>query len=126
MHYESAEYSGEVKSLSPEVEQSQVRGIVVFTDKPPDGLKQNQRVDARLILDSRLDVIKIPRGPFLESFGGRQAYVVDDGLAILRPIQIGSISVTEIEVRSGLDVGEIIILTDLARFDGAETILLRH
>ena len=30
------------------------------------------------------------------------------------------------EIMSGLDEGETIILTDLARFDGAQTILLRQ
>jgi HlyD family secretion protein len=126
IRYEGSEFLGEVKSLSPEVLESQVKGIVAFTQDPPPGLKQNQRVDARLILDSRLDVIKIPRGPFLESLGGRKAYVVEDGLAVLRPIEIGSISVTEIEVRSGLAEGDVVILTDLVRFDGVETILLRQ
>jgi len=126
IRYEGEEYTGEVKSLSPEVAQSQVRGVVIFTDDPPEGLKQNQRVDVRLILDSRPDVIKVPRGPFLESMGGRQAYVVENGIAVLRPIRVGSISVTEIEVTSGIEEGETVVLSDLARFEGAKMILLRQ
>jgi HlyD family secretion protein len=103
-----------------------VKGVVVFTVEPPDGLKQNQRVDARLVLDSRRDVIKVRRGPFLESLGGRQAYVVEDGMAVLRPIEAGAVSVTEIEIRSGLKEGETVVLSDLTRFEGVRNILIRQ
>ena len=126
VRYEGEEYPGEVKSLSPEVAESQVKGVVVFSDLAPSGLKQNQRVYTRLILDSRPDVLKIPRGPFLESMGGRQVYVVEGNLAQLRSIQTGAVSVTEVEVLSGLEAGEEVILSDLLRFEGAQTILLRR
>lgn len=126
IRFEDKEYPGEVKSLSPEVEESQVKGIVTFGELAPSGLKQNQRVYTRLILDSRPDVLKIPRGPFLESMGGRQVYVIQGDLAHLRSINAGVVSVTEVEVLSGLNVGEEIILSDLLRFEGAETILLRR
>lgn len=123
--YEGREYPGRVHSLSPQVEASQVEGIVAFTEDPPPGLKQNQRVHSRLILDSRPGVLKVPRGPFLESMGGRQVYVVEGEVALLRPIQAGAISVTEVEVVSELEEGEQIILSDLSRYQGARQILLR-
>jgi HlyD family secretion protein len=123
--YEGTEYPGDVKSLSPEVENSQFKGIVEFSENPPGSLKQNQRVNTRLILDSRPDVVKAPRGPFLESMGGRQVYVVSNGVAELRPITVGAVSVTEVEVTSGLEEGEQIVLSDMTRFDGAKRILLR-
>jgi hypothetical protein len=50
---------------------------------------------------------------------------VEDGLAVLRPVRIGTISVSEIEILSGLQEGEEIVLTDLTRFQGAQRILLR-
>ena len=125
IQYDAGDYPGDVKSLSPEVEDSQFKGIVEFTGKPPTGLKQNQRVSTRLILDSRPGVLKVPRGPFLESLGGRQAYVISSGLAELRPITVGAISVTEVEVTSGLQEGEQIVLSDMTRFNGAGRILLR-
>ncbi|HEY2932273.1 MAG TPA: HlyD family efflux transporter periplasmic adaptor subunit [Acidobacteriota bacterium] len=123
--YEGQEYTGQVKSISPEVENSQVKAVVVFSSASPSGLKENQRVSTRLILEGRRNVLKVPRGPFLESLGGRQAYVVEDNMARLRPIQVGAISVTEVEVVSGLDEGEEIILSDATRFEGARTLLLR-
>jgi HlyD family secretion protein len=126
IHYEGKEYPGKIKSLSPEVEASQFKGIAVFTEGFPPNLKENQRVDSRLLLESRRNVLKVPRGPFLESLGGRQAYVVDNFMTKLRSIQIGAVSVTEAEVISGLAEGEKIIISDMTEFEGAKAILLRQ
>ena len=125
VQYEGRDYPAEVKSLSPEVESSQVKGMVVFSGEAPSGLKQNQRVSPRLILDARTDVIKVPRGPFLESMGGRQVYVVENRVATLRSIRVGAISVTEVEIVSGLSPGETIVLSDLTQYEGTPKILLR-
>ena len=123
--YDGEQYPGAVKSVSPEVEGSRVRGVVVFSGESPAGLKQNQRVSTRLILETRPDVLKVPRGPFLESGGGRLAYVVEDGVAVQRPIEVGSLSVSEVEIVSGLEPGEEIIISDTTRFEGAERVFLR-
>ena len=75
--------------------------------------------------ETRTNIIKVPRGPFLEAGSGRQAYVLEDGIAVLRPIEVGSLSVGEVEIVSGLEIGDQIIISDTARFQGAERILLR-
>jgi HlyD family secretion protein len=123
--YSGEEYDGRVKSISPEVEGSQVRGIVSFGEDSPEGLRQNQRVSTRLVLESRPDVLKVRRGPVLENGGGHEAYVVDAGMAVRRDIRAGVASVDEVEILSGLEVGEQIIISDTARFQGADDVYLR-
>ena len=119
-------FAAKVLRISPEVEGSLVAGRVAFTDKPPEGLKQNQRLTTRLILDARHDVLKVGRGPFLESGGGSQAYVVSGDIARPRRIEIGAVSVSEVEVISGLVAGDRIVISDTARFRGADNVLIRH
>ncbi|MDX1503666.1 MAG: HlyD family efflux transporter periplasmic adaptor subunit [Thermoanaerobaculia bacterium] len=123
--YDGSEYPGTVRSVSPEVEGSRVRGVVVFAGDAPEGLKQNQRVPTRLVIETRPDVLKVARGPFLESGGGRIVYRVEDGVAVRSPFEAGALSVSEIEVVSGLDLGDQIIVSDITRFDDAERVLLR-
>src|SRR5262249_40977251 len=123
---EGADYPGKVTRVSPEVTGSQVRGLVRFDGKSPGGLKQNQRVSVRLLIDRRPGVLKIARGPFLEGGGGRQAYVLDGDLAILTPIEVGAVSIGEVEIVSGLKEGDRIIISDMTRFEKAETILIRR
>ena len=124
--YEGEVYRGQVKSISPEVEGSRVKGIVAFTEGLPEGLKQNQRVSTRLVLETRANVLRVDRGPFVESGGGRLAYVVEDGMAVRRPVEIGGLSVSGAEILGGLEAGDQIIISDIARFEGAEKVLLRR
>jgi len=62
----------------------------------------------------------------VEAGGGRQAYVVEDGVAAKREIQVGSMSVSEVEVVRGLREGEEIVISDTSLFDGAKTVLVRR
>jgi HlyD family secretion protein len=125
MTIDGVEYEGAVTRVAPEVRNGQVVGRVAFAGGVPPGLRQNQRVATRLLLDRRDGVLKVPRGPFLESGGGRSVYVVDDGLARRREIEVGAISVAEVEVVGGLAEGDEIVLSDMSRFDGAETVRIR-
>jgi len=124
--YDGEDFAGAVKSISPEVEGSRVRGVVMFSGEAPAGLKQNQRVPTRLVMESKSNVIKVPRGPFLEAGGGRTVYVIDNGIAVPRSIKVGSLSVSEVEIVSGLEIGDQIIISDTTRFNDAESILLRN
>ena len=54
------------------------------------------------------------------------AYVVEDGIAVLRPIEVGRLSIAEAEILGGLEEGDRIIISDTSRFEGAETVLLRQ
>jgi HlyD family secretion protein len=126
MTIDGVEYGGAVTRVAPEVRNGQVVGRVAFAGGVPPGLRQNQRVATRLLLDRRDDVLKVPRGPFLESGGGRSVYVVEDGLARRREIEVGAISVAEVEVVGGLVEGDEIVLSDMSQFDGVEKVLIRE
>ncbi len=123
--YEGKDYPGRLTAISPEIKDSQVKGTVVFEGEPPSGLRQSQRVTSRLVFESKPDVLKLPRGPFLESGAGRVAYVVKDGLATRREIAVGVVSVSAVEIVSGLSEGESVVVSDISDFAGAGTILIR-
>ena len=119
------DWPGRLTRVAAEVKESQVQGRVAFVGETPPNLRQSQRVSIRLVLDRRHDVLKVPRGPFLEAGGGRTVYVVADGLARRRNVSLGAVSVTEVEVVDGLAEGERIVLSDTGAFAGAETVLIR-
>ncbi len=117
-------YGGRIRSVSPEVSDNQVTARIRFDDDLPAGLRQNQRVSARLILEERADALLVSRGPFLDSGGGRIAYVVDGNLAHRRSIKTGAVSTGQVEILDGLGPGEVIVISDLGPFDKASTVLL--
>ena len=92
----------------------------------PENLKQNQRVSARILLESRDNVLTVKRGPFLESGGGRFAYVIDGDLATKQQIQIGATSVSSVEILSGLSEGQTIIVSSSRDFEDADVVYLTN
>jgi HlyD family secretion protein len=118
-------FAGTLVSVSPEVIQNQVTTRIRFADQMPPGLRQNQRLTTRILMEEKHDVLTLPRGQFLDSGGGRIAYVLgDDGIARRRSIEIGARSLSEVEVAAGLDVGETVVVSSIDAFRGADTVLV--
>jgi HlyD family secretion protein len=91
----------------------------------PEGLKQSQRVTTRLVFESKRDVVKVARGAFVESGGGRVVWVVNGSSAVRRSVTLGASSVNEVEVVNGLSPGETIVVSDTTPFGDAKEVLLR-
>jgi len=122
--YSGKPYAAKVSAVSPEVRQGQVAGRLRFSGAAPQGLRQNQRVSARIVLESRDDVLKVARGPFLDAAGGRISYLVQGDLAVRTSIQTGASSVSEVEILEGLSAGDRIIISNLSELERVETVRL--
>jgi HlyD family secretion protein len=122
--YATRKYAAKVSAVSPEVKQGQVTGRLRFSGDVPQGLRQNQRLSTRIVLESRDDVLKVQRGAFLDSGGGNVAYVVHDDIALRTAIRTGAASVSEVEILEGLSPGDQIIISNLGEFERVETVRL--
>jgi len=123
VQYSGEAYRGELVSLSPEVVNNEVVGRIRFAGETPPGLRQNQRVTVRVMMDELIGVLKLQRGAFTDSGGGRYAFVLNGaGLAERREIRLGARSAAEVEVVSGLNAGEQVIISSIAEFENYDTI----
>ncbi|WP_038497074.1 efflux RND transporter periplasmic adaptor subunit [Janthinobacterium agaricidamnosum] len=118
--------TGKLSALSPEVVKNQVLARVRFNGAQPAGLRQNQRVSARLLIDEKPNVLLLARGPFLEAEGGRFAYVVRDGVAIRTPVRIGATSVSAVEILGGLKQGDQVVISGTDTFENAARVSLNQ
>jgi HlyD family secretion protein len=110
---------GKIVAISPEVVRNQVLARVRFEGAQPAGLRQSQRVQARLLIDERPNALMVPRGPFVEAHGGKFAYVMEDGFAIRKPIRIGGTSVSAVEIAEGVKVGDRVVVAGSEDFENA-------
>lgn len=110
---------GKLVAISPEVIRNQVLARVRFDGNQPAGLRQSQRVQARLLIDERKNVLIVPRGPFVEAHGGKYAYVIEDGFAVKKPIRIGGTSVSSIEIVEGVKAGDRVVVAGSEDFENA-------
>jgi HlyD family secretion protein len=118
-------YAGTVVAVSPEIIDSQVSSRIRFGAGMPPNIRQNQRLATRILLEERPDVLMLARGQFLDSGGGRVAYVLDgDGVLHRRPIEIGARSLAAVEIAAGLREGESVVISSVDAFRGADTVLV--
>ena len=113
---------GKLSAISPEVVRNQVLARVRFDGKQPPGLRQNQRLTARILIEEKPGVLMLPRGSFVENDGGRVAYVMDGSVAVRRPVQLGATSVSAVEILSGLKPGDRVVIAGTDAFEDAERV----
>jgi HlyD family secretion protein len=120
-----AVFPAEIAAVSPEVVNGEVTARVRFADgRQPPGLRQNQRLSVRIVMDTRQDVLKVERGPFVEQDGGNFAYLVDGDSAVRTPIRTGAASLDAVEIVSGLKAGDRIVVSGTDQFDNADRVRL--
>jgi HlyD family secretion protein len=117
---------GKLSALSPEVVKNQVLARVRFAAEQPSGLRQSQRVSARLLIEEKPNVLMLARGPFVESEGGRFVYLVHNNIAQRRPFKLGATSITAVEVLEGLKEGDVVVISGTDLFENAEKISLNN
>jgi HlyD family secretion protein len=122
--------TGKLSALSPEVVKNMVLARVRFDGnergEQPKGLRQSQRVTARLLIEEKPNVLMVSRGPFVESEGGRYAYVVRDGIATRTPITMGATSISAVEIIEGLKQGDKVVVAGTDAFNNAARISINQ
>ncbi len=132
IEFNGQQYPAQLVTISPEIQDNKVNGRVRFltednTGNPlltPQGLRQNQRLTTRILMESKNNVLYVARGQFLQSGGGKIAYKIEGDVAHRIPITTGARSLSKVEILDGLAAGERIIVSGLDQFNGAETVLL--
>ena len=118
-------YPAQLAAVSPEIVSNQVASRIRFSGATPTNLRQNQRLTVRVLLAEHNDVMMVQRGQFLDSGGGRIAYIVTErGMAEKRLIETGARSLGAVEIVAGLEPGDKIVISNLDAFRSAETVLL--
>ena len=118
----SGTFPAAISAVSPEVVNGEVSARLRFKGTQPPGLRQNQRLSARIVLDTRRNVLMVERGPFVEQGGGAIAWVMDGSTAVKRTVHTGVSSLSAVEILDGVQPGDRIVVSGSDQFGDAERI----
>jgi HlyD family secretion protein len=118
-------WRGGVSAVSPQVVDGEVVTRVRFTGDKPDGLRQNQRMSVRILIDRRENVLTVDRGTLMDQDSGF-AYVVHGNIAQRQPVRLGAASIEKVQILGGLSVGEQVVVSGVDAFNGAERVVMTH
>jgi len=107
------------------VEEQRVNVILDITDLKEKWslLGHGFRVETRIVTWRGDDVIRVPLGALFRDRGRQAVFVVEQGRAVLRYVEIGQVNERQAEVRDGLSEGEFVVMhpSDLV-FDGVAVV----
>jgi HlyD family secretion protein len=91
------------------VEEQRVN-VIVDVASPPAMLGDGFRVGVRVVTWTAPEVLRVPTGALFRSEGEWAVFVIEQGRARLRPVQIGHRGAGDAEVLDGLGAGDSVIL----------------
>jgi len=119
--------AGRVARIDPSVQAGTVTVDVIIDGALPRGSRPDLSVDGTIELERLDDVINVGR----PAFGQERSTVgifrldADGSYATRTQVQLGRSSVNTIEIISGLQPGDRVILSDMSQWDSADRIKLR-
>lgn len=102
------EPSGFTKISALGVEEQRVNVLVDFDDKPPLG--DGYRVEVRIIVAERADVLKVPASSLFRVGTDWAVYKVEGGHAKRQIVKVGQQNGLEAEILEGLSAGEQVVV----------------
>jgi RND family efflux transporter MFP subunit len=116
--YPDRMFNGKIWRIAPTVEQEKRTFIVeALIDNPSATLKPGSYAKARIRTD-KVDTIRLaPTLAINYVFGSNKLYVVKDGVIEARDVKIGDRFGQDTEIVEGVETGEMIATTQVARLD---------
>ena len=117
--------AGHVIRVDPAVEQGTVTVDVAIDGALPKGARPDLSVDGTIELERLDNVLFVGRPAFAQDGATVGVFKLSsNGEALRAPVQFGRSSVNTIEILSGLNVGDQVILSDTSAYDSHDRIRL--
>jgi HlyD family secretion protein len=116
-------WQGVINGVSPEVVNGQITARVGFAGEQPAGLRQNQRLSVRVVMERRSGVLLVDRGSFADQSGG-QVWRLDGDVAVRVPVRLGGVSMTRVEILEGLHEGDRIVVSGVEALGDAARVIV--
>ncbi|HEX3818398.1 MAG TPA: HlyD family efflux transporter periplasmic adaptor subunit [Chthoniobacterales bacterium] len=116
---------GHVTRVDPAVEQGTVTVDVALDGPLPKGARPDLSVDGTIQLEKLDNVLYVGRPAFAQDGATVGVFrLTSNGEAVRTPVHFGRSSVNTIEILSGLNVGDQVILSDTSAYDSHDRIQL--
>ena len=103
-------YRGALARIAPAIRDNN-RMLLVEADVPnPGGLRAGLFARAQVVVNEREEVVSVPATALLNFAGLEKVVVVHDGKALEKTVTTGRREQNQVEIISGLNVGETVVL----------------
>lgn len=112
----NSDLRGRVDQILPAVDNGTIR-LRIALDEPGHALlKPNLRVEAGIVTASRESGLRVANGIVFNGAGLQDVYVVENGEAIKRQVDVGLSNSSYVEIIGGLSEGDEVIISDMTNY----------
>lgn len=105
--------NGRLSQIYPTIENGAVKFTVDLDQPRHPELRNNLGIDVLVVTGSRTNVLRVPKGAFVQGGVIQKVFVVDGDRAVRRDVRLGVAGYDHYEVLEGLEAGDQIILSDM-------------
>ena len=118
---------GRITNITASAEGGAVAFDVALDEPTAEGLRAGMHVDLYVSCGYKENVTRLPNGAFFKGPGEYQMFVLHgDGQLVKRSVTLGDSNRDYIEVMSGLQPGERVVITDMSRYESSKKLRVKH
>jgi len=110
---EDQKLEGTIGNIRPVIEDDKIKFEVFLKNPKTDMLRVNKKVDLLVVTEERSNVLRIKKEFSFENPRKDFCYKVENSNAIFKEIETGLFGDEYVEIKKGLDTGDIIIISDV-------------
>lgn len=121
-----AEVRGSVTNIYPAVENGIVTFDIQLNERNNKLLRPNLKVEVFLVTATGSNVMRVSNGPAFGGLESQDIFIVRDGKAERRKVQVGMSNFDYVELKNNVKPGEVVITSDMSEFKHAKEITINN
>lgn len=117
---------GTAINVTPSVKNGTISFVVILDDPSNPQLRSGLKTDVYVNYGIKDDVLRIPYGSYYIGKGSYEMWVINGNAAEKRQVHLGESSFEFVEVVSGLQAGEKVIISDMTPYKSKQTVKVKE
>ncbi len=117
---------GALSNILPTIENGAIKLTVQLADKANKLLRSNLRVDVFIVTGRETRNLRVRKPQLVDVEGKTHLFVIRGSRAVRMPVSIGLIGFEFVEIKSGLNEGDEVILSDMSDYKHLKEVRLKE
>jgi HlyD family secretion protein len=117
---------GLITQVKPAVQNGVIGFVIQLENAKNESLRPNMKVDVYVVTTRSTGTLRVANGPTFTGKRKQYVYVLENGTAYRREVEVGLSNFDFVEIKSGLKAGEKVILTDMNQYEHLEEISIKN
>ncbi|MDJ1468387.1 efflux RND transporter periplasmic adaptor subunit [Xanthocytophaga flava] len=108
---------GSITNIRPTIKNNILTFIVALEKNNHPALRPNMKVEVFIVTNASSRVVRVANGPAFSGKAEQSVFVLENGVAHRRQVQIGASNFDFVELKNNIKPGETIIISDMSEYE---------